>query len=373
MLTSRGAGAPASALILAGCLMALTSRAFAREEQVEAMAVAYEADPKVCPSEAQFVQSVRRYTTKWKVVAPSSDARLFRIRIVASGNRYAGTMLVIAPDGTRTIREIAGPECAGVARGLAVVMALAIDPQARIAEPAADEPEPPEGAPTTSAAPPPTPSAPATVPSERAPSSADALQSGRSGKPVMTSEGSSTSTPLRLAFAGEGKVELTSAVTATTLVVVGAAMEMRMIFGGLPSWLTPSLALGVRQSLPRAIGLSTGSSEFLWTAGMLRLCPVRFAALEGRLEAAPCAEMNVGVLQADARGIVNARATTNFWLDRGPSVRASVRLTPSWAVGASLLVNAPVTRHRFALLTGQLISQAPAVGATGGLFIELML
>ena len=349
---------------------AFTAPARADSSSAERIAITYTAEG-ACPREEAFVASVRRYTTKWTAVDSGAGLRSFQVRLGPRGADFAGTLAITMPDGTPpSTREIVGPDCASVARGLAVIVALAIDPQARVgastpeddveAATRAPEPEPPPPEATsmrTPAAPPPATvrSGPDSVASRRRPA-ADARER------------------LHFTFALEARAELTSAVVAGAVPVAAAALDVRAHLGtDWPEWLSPSLAVGARQSLQKEIRFGPGASELLWTAATIRLCPVRFTAVAGRLEIAPCAEVDVGTLRADAHGLPDVRATSTAWFDRGGSVQASYRLSPSWAVGAGVLVTAPWTRDRFALANGQLISRAPLVGVTGGVLVQLRL
>jgi len=366
---SRRPWTPARALLplVASCatFAAFLRSAHAQQAPAEPIIVAYAADG-ACPREDDFVASVRRYTTKWTAVDAGSGLRTFKIHLGPRAAEYTGTLVITMPDGKGSTRELAGPDCVSVARAFAVMVALAIDPLARVGEPgpgeelaALPEPEPeksdlPEHAPIA-------------VP--------DPMPAARRGRATAPGEPPARSPErLHFTFAVEGRAELTSAVVSGALPIVGAALEMRAHLGSRwPAWLSPSIALGVRQSLPKQISVGPGASEFLWTAATIRLCPVRFAGLVSRLEVAPCVEIDAGALRAEARGLPDARATTIAWFDRGVSVRGSYRIGPAWAVGAGVLLAMPWSRDRFALASGQLISRAPAVGVTGGLLLELEL
>jgi hypothetical protein len=100
---------------------------------------------------------------------------------------------------------------------------------------------------------------------------------------------------------------------------------------------------------------------------------VRFSAFMDRVSFRPCGEADIGVLRAETRGIPNARAQSSSWLDLAGSLRGAVAINGSWSTGASVSVIASQTRERYALATGELISQPPAVGVAGGLFLELQL
>ncbi|MBX3209970.1 MAG: hypothetical protein KF764_33380, partial [Labilithrix sp.] len=178
--------------------------------------------------------------------------------------------------------------------------------------------------------------------------------------------------PPRVAL--EARAELTSAVVAGLLPVVGLAIEVEPFSRGAataprraPRWLRPSFALGLRQGIPKEITSSSVVTTFTWTAGLLRLCPARIASRDGRLEVVPCLEGDAGVLRADASGSFDARRTSNLWLDVGASTRLAWTPGGPWFVGAAAAAVVPVTRNRFELTDRALVSRAPRLGVTFGL------
>ena len=343
-------------------------RALAGEPEVERVSITYAAQES-CPSEEHFIGNVRRYTTKWHVVDSSSSVRSFRVVLGRRGEEHRGVLVIETPNGEVTQREIVAPDCERVARGLAIAMALAIDPEANISEvPAktAPEPEPLEAnEPEHPPVPPPRPEA---AGKEKA---TEGRKGGRGEEKEKGKDGAPTGAqrPV-LTFALEARGELTSAVARNVAPVVGAAVDVRAAPPGLPEWLAPSLAVGLRQSFPVVVDAPFGSSEFSWTTAMFRLCPVRFRFASGRLDAVPCAEANAGGLQAEARTTPTARRVSSGWFDVGGSGRMVYRIGESLGVGATILVSAPFVRHRFAFVEGGVVSQAPAVGVTGGLLVE---
>lgn len=324
--------------------------AFAQGEgENERIQVRYEAHGS-CPPESAFIGSVRRYTSRWALADESVDARRFHVTIAPRGDEFVGT-LAIAPrvsSGTGEVatREISGPDCDVVARGMAVAMAVAIDPQALFAS---DAPKGEEGEPEHPSPPPPP------RPRERS----------------VAHEAPAPSAPH---WAVEASVEATSAVVTGWMPVFGLSIEVdplatrvKQPSWALPRWLRPTFALGIRQSLPKDVTEDSIATTFLWTAGTLRVCPVRFAAVGDRLEVLPCFEGDVGSLHAGASGSQDAKSTTKAWLDVGGSARIRWQIAGPWFVGSSAMLVAPVSRNRFELATGALISRAPGIGVSLGL------
>jgi hypothetical protein len=166
---------------------------------------------------------------------------------------------------------------------------------------------------------------------------------------------------------------LTSAVIDAPLVVLAVAFVVEPALfppGSVPSWLRPSLALGIRQSLPTEIAALGGSTEFLWTAGNLRLCPLGFPE-RSIVVVRICAEMDLGRLGATARGFDAASQGSFAWLDFQGSAFATFSITDHVFVTASGAFVVPYSRRRFELSNGAEISRAPAVGALASLGIGL--
>ena len=338
--------------------MLTTSPAFGQEREPQAererIRIRYEAAPS-CPSYDEFIEKVREYTTRWTLAVDGDKARHFRLKLEPREGRIAGTLEVSEPDSdavdASASRTIMGPDCEAVARGMVIAVAVAIDPSAFFPE-QRSEPGPVAEPPAPPPPPPPPPSKPRETPRPPPPPS----------KP--TERGAS--------FAVDARAELTTAVVSGGLPVVSAAFEMEpLVLSGhersvRPRWLRPSLALGLRQSLPRSIERSSVTTEFLWTAAVLRLCPARFVSANGRLEIMPCVESDLGVLRASASGSSDARRTSKSWIDAGISARATWSIAGGWFVGGAASMILPISRNRFELSTGTLVSLAPNVGVTLG-------
>ncbi|MBX3217093.1 MAG: hypothetical protein KF850_33985 [Labilithrix sp.] len=329
------------------------------EREDEHVQLAYEAAER-CPRYEAFLDNVRVYTTRWTLV--TRGGRHLRVTLEPRDAAVVGTLE--APQGPgappdevapRAVREIVGPDCETVARAMAVAVAVAIDPRVfGGGDDDAPEVAPPAPGETATTAEPPAPRT-SPRPERRSPSPA----APRRRLPRLSLE---------------ARAELTSAVIARVLPVVGVAAELDPFAESsaqpswpAPRWLRPSFALGIRQGLPTEVTSSDVVTTFTWTSGVARLCPARLASRDGRLEVVPCLEGDAGVLRADAAGAFDARRTTNLWLDAGASARLSWTPAAPWFVGAALAALVPVTRNRFELTDRTLVSRAPRLGVTLGL------
>lgn len=371
MRGARGAGATGIALAaVAGFLVAffggLSRAGAAAEAEAEVVSVSF-VTTEQCPTREAFLSSVRRYTTRWRVAADEEIApvRHFLITFDRRGSSPRGTLLVEKTVGQGTKREIVATDCERVARGLAIAMALALDPTAEISSSSPRSPASVPPATTDDASPepsePPAPEPPV-VPAPVASVRRDALPP-LAPKPA----------PSRIQLGVEAKVELATTITGAAVPVLGAGVVLRTRLPRVPPWLAPSFAVGVRQSLSADVDSSAVAAGFSWTVAAVRACPVRLDLLASRLVIVPCAEADVGVLRVEARGTVEARSSTTDWFDLGGSVRALYHVRDALGIGVAGLVTAPFVRHRFALDDGTVLSQPPAVGVAGGLVAELLL
>jgi hypothetical protein len=345
--------------------------------------------PATCPSRAEFLGSVRRYTAKWTLVDDGTSRR-FAVTFDRGEAAVRGTLEITLGDQT-TRKVVSGPSCETVARALAVIVALVIDPGASIAGPSVSPP--PADVPSKAPEPEPTSPAPSSAPphAEETPSPSDRARSEQPRGRAPAHEASPV--PRTRGWMIELRPELSSAVTRRSMAVVAAFVDVQVqLFGKTeahhPSSGSPfgpsSVGLGVRQSLPRAIGVPGGSTEFLWSAATLRVCPFRLRLAGDRLEAAPCIEGNVGTLQAESQGLPLAERIRKYWLDGGASVLGVWHLPRPWVATAALTLVAPLTRHRFEVVDlaslsaasgprSELVSQAPILGIRAGLGIGLEL
>lgn len=327
-----------------------------------------------CPSRADFIDGVRRYTRKWTLVDDDAT-REFVVALDRRDQVFRGT-LEITVGGHKTEKDVTGPSCAAVARGLAVMVALVIDSGASRSEqtetsavivPASEAPG----------------SLPVTPPLDTPPleQSGNARPNPRAKRESLPRARESKSSP-RWTF--DARLETSSAVTSRALTVIGAFVDLQLPLFGTPDAANPlgpsSVAIGVRQSVPSTIGVRGGSTDFLWSAATVRACPLRLRVrvFGDRLDVAPCVESNLGALQVETKGIPVAQQTTTYWVDAALAALGVWHLPGPWVVTAEFSLVAPFTRRRFEVVElaslspgtvprSELVSQAPNLGISAGL------
>jgi hypothetical protein len=337
-----------------------------------------------CPSRAEFLDSVRRYTAKWSLVEGRGASREFVVALDGPDARTVGTLdIAVGPRKTR--RVVSGPSCETVARALAVMVALVIDPAASISEGQGVTPPPPDPGPPE----PLLPESPAVDPERR--EEASRQPGPRSALEVAPQKGVAPRRPARgHRFSLTLREEVTGAVIARPLVVLGAFVDYELpLFADAAEWTgtpilgRPSLGIGVRRSLPTSIGVPGGSTEFVWSAATARVCPLRLRVARERIYIAPCVEGSAGVLQSESQGIPLAQRTSKRWLDAGASLLGAWQFAGPWIMTMHVAVVTPLTRNRFEVVElgsigssaprTELVSQAPELGVAVGLGLGLRL
>jgi len=115
--------------VVAGCLaLALIATAGSEARAAaEPVHVRYEADAG-CPTRGRFVEEILARTRKATVVGPEEARRIFVVTVRATGTGFVGRLEIKSGSDSAAPREISGPTCAAVTSALALVAALAIDP-----------------------------------------------------------------------------------------------------------------------------------------------------------------------------------------------------------------------------------------------------
>lgn len=296
----------------------------------------YEAASDACPNAPAFLAAVRARTERPRLAAPGESAPVFAVTIQDEPprGRVVGRLEIREEDGARQERVVESETCSDVAKALALVVALYLDPDATIErEPAPEEPLVSPPAPATkrrveASLPPPPP------PPRR---------------PIVLGAG--------VAAGVLGGVGPSVAPRAGAFV----AME---IDAGPRAWSRGSLRLSADASASDA-DVGAGSQSYRLIAGALRVCPARLP-LASRVALAPCAGMQVGVHRGTTSGIPNARAEDKTWLATTGTASLGVDLSRTVTVELEGGLVAPLRRTRFFLAPDLTLFRTPALAGTGG-------
>jgi hypothetical protein len=307
-----------------------------------------------CPDEGAFVARVRARTSRLHPPSSGEAASEYRVQVTAREAGARGTLTVIEPSGATSSREVEGDTCESVVEALALIAALALDPDA-----------------STAALPP----MPAPAPSTPKASSAPAQGAAGGDTPSVisrdTAAGARSEPPALAPWAGHlaaiAGAELTSGLTPGAL--VGPALSVEAVWRrrDRPRAVEPVLdvRLGVSR-LAASVPAQVGSARFTWTLGRLEGCPVRVVV--GSFEALPCVRFDGGDLQAVGLGVDLPRpAASRLWLSLGALGR--LRWTPLAPIFLEVDagVSAPLVRDRFYFDTPPTtIYDVPALAAIAG-------
>ncbi|MDF2692470.1 MAG: Autotransporter [Labilithrix sp.] len=294
--------------------------------------LAYQSTLESCPNAPAFLGAIRARTERPRLAGPNEEAVTFGVTMSgeASGG-VIGRLEIREIDGSRQERMVEGRSCAEVARALALVVALYLDPDAATGPEPERVPEPGPAAPSAPVAP-------------------------RKEAPSLPA----TESAIRVA--GGGALGGLGGVGPSIAPFLTAFLEATYRGRGPQSWLRPSARLGIELATTAA-EVGPGSQRYLLAAGVARLCPVR-VPLPERFRAAPCGGMMIGVHRGTSDGIPNARAQDRSWLT--PATTLVVGFDVSHDVTIELEGGAlfPLVRTRFFLGPNLTLFRAPPVAGT---------
>ena len=236
-----------------------------------------------CPDRAAFLERVRARTDRLRLAEGDGPTAVYRVRVGGGPGLAGGSLEVADASGAASVRAVEGATCTDVVEALALSLALTIDPNA-------------------------SGPLPRTLPAPGAPSGAAAY---------------ATATPKsRWAVHGAASlgVDVEEGVTPRWMVGPAATVEASGERPTPPAGLQPIVRVqvgAVRASSTTSIP-GVGSAQFTWTVGRLALCPVHLTL--GRVEAAPCARFDAGVLDAVGAGVTLPKALLDLgWQPGGGS------------------------------------------------------
>jgi hypothetical protein len=301
------------------CIAVVLSSSAALAEEEVRFRVDYDA-PSGCPAARDFTAGVTGRTERARI-ARSADTVVVEVR-VASGALIEGRIHIRGVDREAIERTVRAASCAEVVDALALITALAFDPDAsaearpREAEPDLPPPNPPPG---------PTPPSP---------------------RPSSQAE-------LEWAFGlGIGLIPFDSALPGND---VGLAAFVAASSEG------KTLAPEVLVIATRRTG-SASQAKFSLTTLTLAGCPLRFPAT-GALAARPCAGFELGALSAEGVGLAIERRPTRLWLAPMLLGRGEWRFAAPFAAHVGVGLSVPLTRQHYFFDSGERVHDIPAVSA----------
>lgn len=331
--------------LFAAALAATVSTPLFADDPVEPITLSFEGS-EGCPDAASFEAQVRARTSRFRPVSAGETGRGFRARVASGDGQFAGSLLIEEPGAPPAERTLSGATCADVVAALALVTALAIDPQAKTSAIAAPE--------VPAAAPPPAPtaepSAAPAVPPAPAPSAAAPRDPAPSAPPAPAPEG-----PLLWLELGPA---LALGVTPAPLLAPSLRVEGRF---DERSWLAPRLRFGLLRGADGPDAQGSGFTTFTWTAALLEACALPLRS--GALRASPCVGTELGVLRGEGDSFAPARASGRTWFAVDLGGRLSLDLGDAASVGLGAAFALPFLKDTFVIEPASTVHVVPDVGA----------
>jgi hypothetical protein len=317
----------------------LPSAAHADDKPGERVFLTYRADPS-CPTRLAFEAQVEARTRRALWVRSTEGVRRYGVLIEKSGARFVGRLTIVSEEGASS-REVPSALCSEVVEALALITALAIDPQAKttaVAPPPKPPRPTPKPAPKPAPPPPPPPPVPQPVP-EPVPPPPPAAEPVDSDAQWRVSLGAHAQ-----ALSGIG-----SAPAAALPVFVDLTR-----FGD--DWLAPSFRLAGIYTFEREQSVAQESvtperptqaiGRLDRFAGQLSACPVR-ARLAAPVLLRPCLGFEAGFIAASGGGLAQNFDARVLWLATNLAGRLQIYLHDLVALEAEGGVGVPLTRPRF--------------------------
>lgn len=313
-----------AALLVIASSATTSPTCLAQEDDAEAIRLSYSASGQ-CPDEADFSARVRARTTRVRFAPPGETARRFDVTLL-DGTPASGEISIVDAEGPHGARRVRATTCAEVADAIALVMALAVNPEAS--------------------------ARPASVP-VRTGTRMFGASSRLPARRTTTAPAGVASKGGRV-FAG-ADLALNGGVTPDLL----AAESPYVGWQATDGTLAPELRLSAIRSMSNEV-VPNGQASFTWTAGRLDGCPVAWQA--AALRVAPCVRMEAGAIQVEPTGVPAPRTRLAGWFAAGALVRGEWSLGDALFADAELAALVRATNDRFVVLPDTTLYQVRLIG-----------
>jgi hypothetical protein len=264
------------------------------------------------------------------------------IEQVAGGDR--GT-LQLESNGVTSLRQVSAADCDQVVSALALMTALALDPNASTA---------------------PLPGSQASV-GPAQPKAHETAPPATASRAILLAPGPARESRAHARFRFQiGAVfEALAGVMPTVLLLGRPFVEL----GSAPAASAWSSALRLSAGFGRgAIKKQDAGAEYSLMAGRIELCPARFRA-PLPLQASLCAALDTGRLRVSGTGVTPQKSAAPAWVSAGLSARLEWEITRVLVAEIAGELFFPLTRARFFVNSDTTLYRTPSVvgGATAGL------
>ncbi len=338
----------AALALLPSFALFVASKVGADEGTWESVRLVYESSD-ACPDREGFEALVRARTARALFAGPYASARTFEVHL--TGGRSPHGQLTVRRDGVdEGAREVRADTCSDVAEALALVVALAIDPNSPVGAP------PPTGLPRAS----PTTSPPAAAAAPPVQGAPPRPASMGSTQIEDKSEESSRSPSLPHTLYLGTDLAMATGISLETLVTVSPRLGWR---AERTSLIAPSVSVGLIHATSGALSIPVGAASLAWTAGQIDGCALSWPP--GPVRVLGCLRAEGGALTASGSDITPLQSRTRAWLAMGPLARGEWALLPPLFVTAEAAAMVRLTTDRFFFLPDVTIRVIPVLGLEG--------
>jgi len=321
-----------------------------------------------CDDEQRFMAAVRARAPRARLARSDEPARVFQIDIEQGAKGTRARLTIREPSGQRTVRDLETKDCREAVDALALIAALAVDPQA-VAASTANAQRGTES--KSSGAAPPSPGA------EPASTAAARSEAPRSELvPPAPTQTTIQTRDVPVATTEAGAIAARSWMWAATVAASGrGGVAPGLLYGGRVGvglnrianggW-SPGLRLAGEFATNTGFAVEGGVATFAYAAGSLELCPLRVPA-SGRFGARPCGTSDLGIVYGRGSEVPNARSASRLWWSVGGLLRLEWLLSARIGVELDIGCTFPVWRDRFRFDPRLIyeVAQASGVAALG--------
>ncbi len=333
--------------------------------RAEPIRIAYRA-PSRCPDEAQFRSEIFARTALARSAAEGEAAREFAVDIAdRPDGSLSGSLEIHSTNGAVSRRDMTASQCGELVSALALMVALAVDPEGASLSPARPAPQnpalaaPDAGGPVaTWSTPVPTVGSAAPVVAPAASALASAAPTGAASNAVSPGREPSAPAPVdatRATTPAEGTTPKeprhghwavgTQALVIQKLVpttAIGASATVDYDFAP-----NRDLSLALRFALSTVVATPKFDpgigATLLWVWARAEGCPVRLR-LVGSLRVAPCVGLDAGFLSSNGSGLAPPKADINQWFAAEAAARLGWTFAGRWLAQAAVGALAPFDR-----------------------------
>jgi hypothetical protein len=323
--------------------------------EIERVNIQFESS-KGCSDGAAFLRALKKRTSHFQLVTGAEPAQLFVVTITRAESSVLGRLEIQGSGTSTSLREVAGKTCDEVVSALALMTALAIDPNslsptASLHLPAVATSTPPAHL--------------AATPSPMSTMQRQAPNQDRKVEAPVSSQLSAIPSPTHLpenpiaapwkwavGIQGNASMRLSPRLGWGGLLFVETAAPGTGVFGAI-------LRVGLFFDQSNAQLASGAGAGFQWGAALIEGCPIRLALVDARLMFYPCLAFHLGILRGEGRHLDQTEKTNNLWSDLGPVVRIRYAISMRLSLEVQGMLVFPLRR-----LTFDVQDAGPAKGAT---------